>query len=146
VHIAITKKHNKSIDTIHLVCNICIVVLLGILIASFHWPVLDTSLYSSAPSYNFGGLKRGNSISHEFTIINIHPWKVEITDARTSCGCTHAFGAHTLPFFLKPFETTKFTVTINTANKPIGPIEESAIVSMNNNPESILLTMKGRLQ
>jgi hypothetical protein len=66
------------------------------------------------PNYDFGDLKQGEVVSHEFIITNNGDDKLIIKDVRPSCGCT---AAKPEKDSLKPGESVKIKVEFNTAGR-----------------------------
>lgn len=64
--------------------------------------------------FNFGDIKQGNVVAHEFVIHNTGDDALEIKNVRASCGCTAVKPEKDV---LKPGESTKIKVTFNTAGR-----------------------------
>jgi len=62
--------------------------------------------------WNFGQVKEGDVVYHEFTFKNESPKALKITNVNTSCGCT---GSEVAKKSLDPGESTSVKVKFNSA-------------------------------
>jgi hypothetical protein len=70
----------------------------------------EAKLSVEEPDYDFGTIYRGNEARHSFTITNSGTATLEITNIRSSCGCTVPSIAKRK---LEPGETTKLTAVFD---------------------------------
>ncbi len=71
-------------------------------------------IFSPNRFHNFGDLREGQIVSHEFIIKNIGNATLEISNVRSSCGCTVAKLKKNI---LQPGDSTMINVTFNTFNR-----------------------------
>src|SRR5436190_16675626 len=53
-------------------------------------PVSGPKIQFAEPTFNFGKVDSGQAVKHEFVFTNVGNQRLEITEARPSCGCTTA--------------------------------------------------------
>jgi len=90
-------------------------------------PVVSTDV----ESYDFGNISPAQPVEHEFTVTNKGGKDLNITNVRSTCGCTAAVVGHQL---LKPGESTKLKVTFDPRGKS-GPQNKPVIIT-SNDPKS----------
>lgn len=82
------------------------------------------------PIYEFGKIKQGDKIQHEFTFKNVGKSPLIITDASATCGCT-------IPEYptepIKPGESGKIKVIFNSTGK-MGLQDKIVTITSNANP------------
>jgi hypothetical protein len=66
------------------------------------------------PDHDFGDIKQGDKVSHNFTLTNSGGDLLKITDVRGSCGCTAAVPEKNE---LKPGESTQIKVEFNSQGR-----------------------------
>jgi len=137
-------KQERRSQPIDRVLNICLVIVVFVGIASMRLPIFSNELYVPSAIYDFGNIKAGVSVMHEFRLINLHPWPVLVTDVKTSCGCTRAAAKWTLPYRLMPFHTITLPIVINTSGK-LGIISENILVETNDNKNELIYRVQGKL-
>lgn len=69
------------------------------------------SIYSAETTYNFGNAYEGDLLHHTFTVRNLHPWPITVTNVGATCGCTAAVVRHGSPTRLLPLQSTLIDVT-----------------------------------
>ncbi len=91
-------------------------------------PKMDFGKDSTA--YNFGELKEGQIVEHQFKFTNTGAFPLIINDVRASCGCT-------IPEWPKdpisPGSSDKILVRFNTKGKA-GPQSKTVTITANTNP------------
>ncbi len=90
--------------------------------------------------HDFGDLKKGVPVSHDFTFVNTTKQTVLITNVKAACGCTATNYTKTP---IKPGETATITATYNAATA--GPFSKTVTVSLNENEVPKILTIKGKV-
>jgi hypothetical protein len=92
-------------------------------------------------SYDFGKVKQGDKVSHDFAFTNTGKTDLIISSASASCGCT-------VPDYSKepvgPGEKGVIHVVFDTNNKN-GPQNKTVTVLANTNPNSRVLTLTGEV-
>ncbi|WP_396152132.1 DUF1573 domain-containing protein [Flavobacterium sp.] len=91
-------------------------------------------------SYDFGDIKKGTPVSHDFSFTNTTKQTVIITNVKASCGCTATNYTKTP---VKPGETATVTATYNAASA--GAFSKTVTVSLNENEVPKVLTIKGKV-
>jgi len=91
-------------------------------------------------SYDFGEIKKGTPVSHDFSFTNTTKQTVLITNVKASCGCTATNYTKTP---IKPGETANVTATYNAASA--GAFSKTVTVSLNENEVPKVLTIKGKV-
>jgi|GEM_PF-2193453 len=86
------------------------------------------SIYSVETTYNFGAVHEGDLLHHTFTVRNLHPWPITVTNVGATCGCTTAAVRRNSPIRLLPLQSTVIDVTLDTAGDR-GTIQEGVIVA-----------------
>jgi hypothetical protein len=76
--------------------------------------LLGPKLAVPQPNFDFGNIKQGDIVIHEFIITNSGDDKLLIKDIRPSCGCT---AAKPEKDSLKPGESVKIKVEFNSAGR-----------------------------
>jgi hypothetical protein len=90
--------------------------------------------------YDFGEIKKGTPVSHDFSFTNTTKQTVIITNVKASCGCTATNYTKTP---VKPGETATVTATYNAATA--GNFSKTVTVSLNENEVPKVLTIKGKV-
>lgn len=84
------------------------------------------TFYSPAPLAAKGDVKAGPPLTHAFDLTNATAGTVSITKVEAGCGCLRqGLGAEVL----KPGETTKLALEVNTLTQPDGPNRWQVVVS-----------------
>jgi len=93
-------------------------------------------------TYDFGTVKKGESVKHDFTITNEGKSELIIRKKSASCGCTLAELSKTN---IKPGETTVLSATLNTASKS-GDVA-TTITLITNDPKNskVILFFRGNV-
>ena len=101
-------------------------ILLAALAAAQPAPAAPTTFYSPAPLAAKGDVKAGPPLTHAFDLTNATAGTVRVTKVSAGCGCLRqALGADVL----KPGETTKLALEVNTLTQPVGPNRWQVVVS-----------------
>jgi len=112
-------------------------------------PSLTTTPVAKKPStpvkwnevvYDFGEIKKGVPVSHDFTFTNTTKSVVLITNVKASCGCTATDYTKTP---VKPGETAYVKATFNAAS--VGNFSKTVTVTLNENESPVILTIKGKV-
>ncbi len=90
--------------------------------------------------YDFGEIKKGTPVSHDFSFTNTTKQTVLITNVKASCGCTATNYTKTP---VKPGEKATVTATYNAATA--GNFSKTVTVSLNENEVPKVLTIKGKV-
>lgn len=90
--------------------------------------------------YDFGEIKKGVPVSHDFTFTNTTKSVVLITNVKASCGCTATDYTKTP---VKPGETAYVKATFNAATS--GNFSKTVTVTLNENESPVVLTIKGKV-
>ncbi len=93
-----------------------------------------------AEVYDFGDIKKGTPVSHDFTFTNTTKQTVLITNVKASCGCTATDYTKTP---VKPGETAYIKATYNAAAG--GAFSKTVTVTLNENETPKILTIKGKV-
>ncbi|MDP2160717.1 MAG: DUF1573 domain-containing protein [Flavobacterium sp.] len=93
-----------------------------------------------AEVYDFGDIKKGTPVSHDFTFTNTTKQTVLITNVKASCGCTATDYTKTP---VKPGETAYVKATYNAAAP--GAFSKTVTVTLNENETPKVLTIKGKV-
>ena len=101
---------------------------------------LPTMVFDSL-EYNFGTIKEGEHVKHNFKFKNTGKGNLIISDARASCGCT-------IPEYpedpIAPGESSEIKVDFNSANKAMDiEIVKSVTIIANTQPNKIVLKLRG---
>lgn len=99
------------------------------------------SIYSSKTTHDFGNVHEGDLLRHTFTVRNLHPWPITITNVGATCGCTTAIIRHGSPSRLLPLQSTLIDVTLDTSGDR-GTIQEGVIVAAGGGNRYNLLYVK----
>lgn len=91
-------------------------------------------------TYDFGDIKKGTPVSHDFSFTNTTKQTVIITNVKASCGCTATNYTKTP---VKPGGTATVTATYNAATA--GAFSKTVTVSLNENEVPKVLTIKGKV-
>ena len=87
--------------------------------------------------YEFGQIKQGEVVNHEFEFINMTKKPLVISNASATCGCT----TPSYPFIpVAPGETGTIGITFNSKNK-LG--NQSPTITVTSNMGTFKLNMKG---
>lgn len=95
-------------------------------------------IYWKEVEYNFGPVKKGQTVKHVFQFQNIGNVPFDVKDVHGSCGCT--LGEYT-DGIVQPGESGKITVSFDSTGKPSGENTELITVTGNTYPESIVLVI-----
>ncbi|NOX17626.1 MAG: DUF1573 domain-containing protein [Chlorobi bacterium] len=87
-------------------------------------------LHIDEENYDFGNVKEGEIVEHDFTIKNTGNGELKITKVRASCGCTAAAPKKNV---LKPGESTEIHVSFNTARR--SGAQHKYVYIMSNDPK-----------
>ena len=95
------------------------------------------------PTYDFGKVKSGTDIKHDFYFTNTGTGPLELLRVKPSCGCTVA-GQHDR--IVQPGQTGKIPITLSSKNAS-GPISKSVTVNTNitGTDSTITLQIKGEV-
>ncbi len=100
------------------------VILLAALAAA--QPTTPATFYSPAPLAAKGDMKAGPPLVHAFDLTNATSGTLTITKVEAGCGCLRqGLGAEVL----KPGESTKLTLEVNTLTQPDGPNRWQVVVA-----------------
>jgi hypothetical protein len=91
--------------------------------------------------FDFGELKKGVPVSHDFSFTNTTKQTVLVTNVKASCGCTATNYTKTP---IKPGEKAIITATYNAASP--GAFSKTVTVSLNENEVPKILTIKGKVE
>lgn len=91
--------------------------------------------------YDFGNIKKGTPVSHDFSFVNTTKQTVLVTNVKASCGCTATNYTKTP---IKPGEKATITATYNAASP--GAFSKTVTVSLNENEVPKVLTIKGKVE
>lgn len=92
--------------------------------------------------YNFGTIKVGDTVNHDFYIKNISNQNLKIGKIGTSCGCTNVSEIDSV---VQKGEKTKVTIQFIAQKEQIGEISNSAVVEMNTKPPFTIFRLKGNV-
>lgn len=99
------------------------------------------SIYSSKTTHDFGNVHEGDLLRHTFTVRNLHPWPITVTNVGATCGCTTAAVRHGSPVRLLPLQSTIIDVTLDTTGDR-GVVQEGVIVAAGGGNHYNLLYVK----
>jgi Protein of unknown function (DUF1573) len=95
-----------------------------------------------ALEFNYGTIKQGDKVEHEFVFTNTGKEPLIITNAQGSCGCT-------VPDYpkepIKKGETAKIHVTFNSAGK-MGMQDKTVTITSNAKTNPVVLHIKGNIE
>lgn len=95
-----------------------------------------------AEEFNFGNIKQGESVTHEFSFTNTGKEDIIITNAQGSCGCT-------VPLYpkeaIKKGEKGNIKVTFNSAGK-MGMQDKTVTITSNAKNSPRILHLKGTVE
>ena len=91
-------------------------------------------------SHDFGKIKQGNPVTHDFTFTNVGTEPIIITEVRPSCGCSVAEFTKTP---VKPGETGTVSVKFDAAAR--GPFTKHLTVRSNTKTPIKTLVIKGEV-
>jgi len=101
-----------------------------------------TSIKFDQEIFNFGKIKEGESVTHNFGFVNTGKSPLIITDAKATCGCT-------TPIWPKgpiaPGDKGTINVTFNSTGKP-GEQDKLIFVTANTNPAESTLHLVGEVE
>lgn len=104
----------------------------GLLLAALPALAQDTPrIFSPTPVHDFGSQDNEGKVEHAFTVMNVGTGTLEISNVKSSCGCTVAELAKKS---LGPGEETTIAATFNLAGKS-GP--QSKIISVSSNDPDV---------
>lgn len=108
-------------------------------------PIFSNQLYTSQDTHNFGAVKSGTEIRHQFTLRNLHPWSVTVTGVHSDCGCTRSIVGQVPPFQLAPLQAITVSTVLTTRGKT-GHISQNVLVITGDNSNGTLLRLRGEVQ
>lgn len=88
-------------------------------------------IFSPEPTFDFGSQDNEGKVQHDFTVMNVGTGTLEISNVKSSCGCTVAEMAKKT---LAPGEETKVSVTFNLQGKQ-GP--QTKVISVSSNDPDV---------
>lgn len=92
--------------------------------------------------FNYGNIKQGDKVDHDFYFTNVGKEPLIITDARGSCGCT-------VPEWpkepIKKGEKGKIHITFNSAGK-MGLQDKTVTITSNAKTNPLVLHLKGNVE
>lgn len=88
-------------------------------------------IFSPEPTFDFGSQDNEGKVQHDFTVMNVGTGSLEISNVKSSCGCTVAEMAKKS---LAPGEETKVSVTFNLQGKQ-GP--QTKVISVSSNDPDV---------
>jgi hypothetical protein len=91
-------------------------------------------------THDFGDIKKGTPVSHDFTFENTTKQTVLITNVKAACGCTATDYTKTP---IKPGETAYIKATYNAATS--GAFSKTISVTLNESQTPKVLTIKGKV-
>lgn len=91
-------------------------------------------------THDFGEIKKGTPVSHNFTFVNTTKQTVIITNVKAACGCTATDYTKTP---VKPGETAYVKATYNAAT--VGSFSKTVNVTLNEDESPKTLTIKGKV-
>jgi hypothetical protein len=83
----------------------------------WYFPIFAPRLYTSRGVFQFGTTEQGNLVHAQFSVRNLHPWNVTVTNVIGGCGCARAVADRNLPFVLHPGESVLINASIDTAKR-----------------------------
>lgn len=92
---------------------------------------------SKENSYDFGNIKQGDVVSHNFVLTNVGTEKLVITKVRASCGCTAAAPDKKE---LEPGESTSVKVTFDSHGRK--GVQKKYVYIFSNDPEQKQLRLE----
>lgn len=93
--------------------------------------LLGPKMVVREPLHDFGEVKEGEHVTHDYVILNSGDAPLKITNVRASCGCTAAMPDKNE---IAPGETVKIKVDFNTENRS-GP-QKKYVYIFTNDPEN----------
>jgi len=114
-------------------------------IAVFTLPIFGNQLYAPQSPYDFGIVKAGTQIERKFTVRNLHPWTIVVSELQSDCGCTESIVGKTPPFRLAPFQSVDVVATLSTNGKQ-GHVKQAIYVSTNENQQGTPLVLQGEVR
>jgi len=103
------------------------------------------SIYSAETTHSFGAVQEGDLLHHTFTVRNLHPWPITVTNVGATCGCTTAAVRHGSPTRLLPLQSTLIDVTLDTSGDR-GVIQEGVVVAAGGGNRYNLLYVKATVK
>jgi hypothetical protein len=91
-------------------------------------------------NYNFGDIKKGVPVTHDFTFVNTTSETIVISNVKASCGCTATNYTKTP---IKPGETGFVSAKFNAA--ATGPFSKTVRVNFNEGEKPVTLVIKGKV-
>jgi hypothetical protein len=91
-------------------------------------------------TFNFGDIKKGVPVTHDFTFTNTTKETILITNVKPSCGCTATNYTKTP---IKPGE--KGSISAKYDARSGGPFSKSITVNLNENTNPIIISIKGKV-
>lgn len=92
-------------------------------------------------SFDFGDIKKGTPVTHDFTFVNTTKQTVLISNVKASCGCTATDYTKTP---IKAGESAFIKATYNAASP--GAFSKSITVNLNDGENPKILTIKGKVE
>lgn len=102
---------------------------------------LSTSIEFDEKTYDFGQIKEGQSVSHNFKFKNTGENPLIIKSVKTSCGCTASDYTKTQ---VAPGEFGNIDIVFNSTGRP-GPNHKSLTVVANTQPKTTVLTFNAEV-
>ncbi len=101
-----------------------------------------TTIQFDTPEYNFGKVKAGTKVEHEYTFKNTGKEPLVISNAKGSCGCTvPEWPKEPIP----PGGTGKIKVVFDSSGKP-GPQTKTVTITANTDPPNTIIYIKGEVE
>ncbi|TND05059.1 MAG: hypothetical protein FD123_3679 [Bacteroidetes bacterium] len=94
------------------------------------------------PVYDFGTIRQGENVKHDYVFTNTGKSPLVISDARSSCGClVPSWPKEPIP----PGKSGIVSLYFNPSGK-IGPQAKQVTVTSNNRNGTVILTIKGKVE
>ncbi len=121
-----------------------VLILFGLLSVMTGHPVFASGpkIQIEESEYDFGTIKAGEAIAHEFNFLNAGTADLIITDVKTSCGCTAAV---TSAKTIAPGEAGSLKVTFNSAGRKGRQNKTATIFSNDPEQPKIAVRMRGHV-
>ena len=94
-------------------------------------------------SFNYGKIKQGDTVHHEFVFINTGKKDLLIRKTKASCGCTISQPDKTI---LKAGESANIKVDFNSAGKHGKDTKSISVISNDPTNPSVILTISGEIE
>ncbi|MBK8805798.1 MAG: DUF1573 domain-containing protein [Bacteroidales bacterium] len=102
---------------------------------------LLTNIEFEEKTYDFGQIKEGQSVSHNFKFKNTGENPLVVKSVKTSCGCTASDYTKTQ---VAPGEYGNIDIVFNSSGRP-GPNHKSLTVVANTQPKTTVLTFNAEV-